>query len=300
MATIQMHATPGDCWLVYYGDVYDMTQYAPTHPASSTLITNHCGTDATAAYASVHSRGLLGIVNSYKLGALEEAVTSGPPPSGSNGGNPTSRPTPPPTNPPPSPTPPPSSSSNGGIAMATVQMHARAGDCWLVYYGVVYDMTQYAPRHPASSTLITNHCGTDATAAYASVHSRGLLGIVNSYKLGALEGGGGTAPAPTPPSAPTGPMISMATIQQHARSGDCWLAYYDGVYDMTQYAPRHPARASLITNHCGTDATFAYASAHSRALLASVEGYKLGAYEGADPSTFPIGNMNSDSESSED
>ncbi|KAL3937543.1 MAG: hypothetical protein SGBAC_007367 [Bacillariaceae sp.] len=193
----------------------------------------------------------------------------------------------------------------GTVAMSDIQMHASPGDCWLAIDGSVYDLTKYAPLHPGPDSLITDHCGKDTTAAYTAVHSRALLPTVSEYLLGTLQGAGGSAPPPsstneTPQSGPIagGPQIAMATVQMHSTTGDCWLAYYGNVYDMTQYAPNHPASSTLITNHCGRDATAAYASAHSRALLATVGRYKMGALQGADPSVLPpdIGNGSDSSE----
>ena len=42
-------------------------------------------------------------------------------------------------------------------------------------HGYVFDLTFYAASvHPAGATIITNHCGTDATAAYSKFHQQGL------------------------------------------------------------------------------------------------------------------------------
>lgn len=188
----------------------------------------------------------------------------------------------------------------GTVAMDTIQMHAVPQDCWVAIHGSVYDLTQYAPLHPGPSTLITDHCGTDATAVYTAVHSRALLPTVNEYLLGTLQGEGGTSGGSTasPPSAggnnqsgtSSGPQIALATMEMHSVPNDCWVAYYGNVYDMTQYAPTHPGPSTLITRHCGSDATAAYASAHRQSLLATVSRHLLGALEGAHPAAFPTGN----------
>ncbi|CAJ1939053.1 unnamed protein product [Cylindrotheca closterium] len=197
----------------------------------------------------------------------------------------------------------------GSVAMSAIEMHATTGDCWLAIHSNVYDMTDYAPLHPGPDSLITDHCGTDATAAYTSMHSQALLPTVSEYLLGALQGAddGSATPPNSSNESPSsggstaeGSQIALATMQMHGTAGDCWLAYYGIVYDMTQYAPNHPASSSLITNHCGTDATNAYASAHSRSLLTTVARYRLGALEGTDTSAFPPATNNPPSDSSED
>ncbi|KAL3917744.1 MAG: hypothetical protein SGILL_004570 [Bacillariaceae sp.] len=75
----------------------------------------------------------------------------------------------------------------GTVAMALIEEeHAVPEDCWIAIHGTVYDLTQYAPIHPGEPTLITRHCGTDATTAYDFEHSTALLPIVDQFRLGTL------------------------------------------------------------------------------------------------------------------
>jgi len=74
----------------------------------------------------------------------------------------------------------------GVVALAEIQDHDEPQDCWMALHGNVYDLTDYAPSHPGSSTLITMHCGTDATMWYDFEHSLTLLFIVDQYLLGTL------------------------------------------------------------------------------------------------------------------
>lgn len=55
------HASPHDCWLALEGKVYDMTAFAEEHPGGASLVLDHCGTDATAAFQNVHSSSLLDV-----------------------------------------------------------------------------------------------------------------------------------------------------------------------------------------------------------------------------------------------
>lgn len=78
IAELVEHQEPEDCWVAIHGNVYDLTEYAPIHPGAPTLITRHCGTDATVWYDYEHTVALLPIVDQYLLGALvvlEEAVS---------------------------------------------------------------------------------------------------------------------------------------------------------------------------------------------------------------------------------
>lgn len=75
------HNQPGsDCWIVCYGQVYDMTYYPrKRHPAGPSWITPLCGTDGTQAYAEFHSESLLRSVAGDRVGLLVvEDVEGGP------------------------------------------------------------------------------------------------------------------------------------------------------------------------------------------------------------------------------
>jgi cytochrome b involved in lipid metabolism len=69
-ATLQEHNVPEDCWLALYGNVYDLTDYAPEHPGGPEWITDFCGVDGTRAYDMEHPVILLRIVPETLLGKL--------------------------------------------------------------------------------------------------------------------------------------------------------------------------------------------------------------------------------------
>ena len=94
MLTVEEHAVPEDCWLAIHGNVYDLTEYALIHPGEPTLITRHCGTDATKWYDFEHTKALLPIVDEFVMGTLEvipESIlpTSAPILAGVSTANPT-------------------------------------------------------------------------------------------------------------------------------------------------------------------------------------------------------------------
>jgi len=71
-----------------------------------------------------------------------------------------------------------------------VSQHANENDCWYVLYGVVYDLTEYAPNHPAGARWVTPYCGMNATSIYSAYrgHDEALLARdVSQYLIG-LEG----------------------------------------------------------------------------------------------------------------
>jgi cytochrome b involved in lipid metabolism len=68
---------------------------------------------------------------------------------------------------------------------ADVEGHAVRDNCWFTLYDVVYDVTDYVDRHPGGSSRIYDECGTDATQAYASIHSKSVVNDDGqSYSIG--------------------------------------------------------------------------------------------------------------------
>ena len=53
------HNSPSDCWVVLYGQVYDLTPFLPQHPGGSRSILALAGQDATIEYDAIHPPGTL-------------------------------------------------------------------------------------------------------------------------------------------------------------------------------------------------------------------------------------------------
>ncbi|PNY24647.1 Aldolase-type TIM barrel [Tolypocladium capitatum] len=58
-AEVASHNTRDSCWVILYGDVYDVTDFIPAHPGGSSVILKLAGRDATADYDPVHPPGTL-------------------------------------------------------------------------------------------------------------------------------------------------------------------------------------------------------------------------------------------------
>ncbi|KAF2107388.1 FMN-dependent dehydrogenase-domain-containing protein [Lophiotrema nucula] len=56
---IEKHNSSGDCWIVVDNIVWDITDFAPTHPGGADIIHRHAGHDASTAYNTVHSPSLI-------------------------------------------------------------------------------------------------------------------------------------------------------------------------------------------------------------------------------------------------
>lgn len=75
-----------------------------------------------------------------------------------------------------------------GITLDELARHAAEDDCWMAIHGVVYDFTEYLPRHP---TPIADHCGTDAsdgwdTKGIGRPHSQRAHDMLADYRIGVL------------------------------------------------------------------------------------------------------------------
>jgi uncharacterized membrane protein len=53
-ADVSLHSTPGDCWTIIGGSVYDMTPFLNQHPGGSAAIAGLCGIDGTAGFGAQH------------------------------------------------------------------------------------------------------------------------------------------------------------------------------------------------------------------------------------------------------
>jgi len=56
-----------------------------------------------------------------------------------------------------------------------VQQHNSAGDCWVILYDQVYDVSSFLAHHPGGSRIILQLAGSDATEQYDPVHPKGTL-----------------------------------------------------------------------------------------------------------------------------
>lgn len=180
------------------------------------------------------------------------------------------------------------------ILLSEIANHGTTEDCWMAFHGQVYDMTEYAPKHPGGARIVYDSCGTDATSAYSNFHGESLLRSVSYAYVGYLAtasevnsstGASSFAPdtststssSQSNPQATVGgssgtstAAISLSEVSKHGTTTDCWMAFHGQVYDMTEYAPNHPGGARIVYRSCGTDATVAYGREHRESLLRTV------------------------------
>ncbi|KAK4238898.1 hypothetical protein C8A03DRAFT_43437 [Achaetomium macrosporum] len=73
---LSRHDNITSLWIAIDGEVYDFTEFAPTHPGGIDILRQHAGRDATAAYNAVHSASLVKSVlpESKHLGRLSSPL----------------------------------------------------------------------------------------------------------------------------------------------------------------------------------------------------------------------------------
>ena len=67
---VARHNSPDDCWIVVGGEVYDITQYLPLHPAGASIVVPFCGKDATDVFLNTHSTHAYTLLERYHIGRL--------------------------------------------------------------------------------------------------------------------------------------------------------------------------------------------------------------------------------------
>lgn len=75
MQELSRHTVRGDLWMAIYGDVYDISEYAPTHPGGDFFLLQYGGKVADEAYDSVAGHTPEALLDGFpppkKLGRLE-------------------------------------------------------------------------------------------------------------------------------------------------------------------------------------------------------------------------------------
>ncbi|MCJ1384929.1 hypothetical protein MMC17_008047 [Xylographa soralifera] len=59
LESVAKHNSPESCWVILYGNVYDVTDFLPHHPGGSKIVLQLAGRNATEQYDPVHPPGTL-------------------------------------------------------------------------------------------------------------------------------------------------------------------------------------------------------------------------------------------------
>ncbi|TWU77426.1 hypothetical protein ED733_006567 [Metarhizium rileyi] len=78
VSEISQHCSPRDSWIVVDGNVYDMTDFAPSHPGGPEIIHQYSGRDASVPYNKVHAPSLIksSLDTKHHIGILDTATIS--------------------------------------------------------------------------------------------------------------------------------------------------------------------------------------------------------------------------------
>ncbi|XP_019865062.1 uncharacterized protein LOC109594293 [Aethina tumida] len=73
------------------------------------------------------------------------------------------------------------------ITLDEVSWHDSAGDCWVVIYDRVYDITDFLDEHPGGSDILLEYAGRDASVAFrGSGHSKQAIRALDRFLIGEL------------------------------------------------------------------------------------------------------------------
>ncbi len=78
------------------------------------------------------------------------------------------------------------------ITLEELAEHNTESDCWMAIEGVVYDLTEYLPKHPTPPVILTPWCGKEATEGmrtkgYGRDHSPAAWEMLKAYRVGELK-----------------------------------------------------------------------------------------------------------------
>ncbi len=201
---VSKHNSISDCWIIVNNKVYDISNYASSHPGGTRNIADSCGKESTRSYdtkggaGNSHSPSANTLLSKYYLGNLNQKISqntlnqnvkNAKSSSGTNNSNTTVN----------------NNSSNntvagitppsGNIVLNTVEVskHNTNADCWMIINNKIYNLSDYASAHPGGVQNITNFCGKEATQAFdtkggrGNTHSSFANSLLAQYYIGDLN-----------------------------------------------------------------------------------------------------------------
>lgn len=187
IAEVSKHNTNSDCWIVVNNKVYNISDYASSHPGGARNILNSCGKESTQAFntkggtGSPHSPSANSMLVKFYVGDLNQVVGSNLPQqttqTNQNNSSVVS------TGTTKSSASSSSSSSTTSLDLAEVSKHNTNADCWIIVNSKVYNISNYASSHPGGSRNILNNCGKEATQAF---NTKGGTGSSHSPSANAM------------------------------------------------------------------------------------------------------------------
>merc|ERR1712187_445759 len=121
---------------------------------------------------------------------------------------------------------------NGGkriISWEEIKKHDKPNDCWVVYEGTVYDVTEFVPNHPGGAAIWWQGGGRDITILYNISHPPRITLESHLAKYGKLVG---EADGPEVKGAPEYDFQSPFWVELKIK---CWEKLYDHVKNVKGY-----------------------------------------------------------------
>lgn len=127
---------------------------------------------------------------------------------------------------------------SGSYTLDEVSKHNTAEDAWVIIDGLVYDVTKFAPMHPAGSRVLTDLAGTDVTKQFFALHRLDILRKYNKRLcIGKVEG------AKSKISLKTG-QISRVPFAEHGY----WQGFVSPFYNESHIRFRKAVREFVAEN----------------------------------------------------
>ena len=250
---LSQHNTQSDCWVALFGIVYDLTSFAErSHPGGSKAIRSLAGVDGTSLFETAHSQDMLETFQYEQIGRLVDSVEKTAPDT--QGEEP-----------------------RRVISEDEMTSHSMSGDLWVAILGNVYDLSDFAHRHPGGASLIHGVAGKDATQDFlqTGTHTKDFLSLVQDKIIGRFS----TKPIDSSDrnDEATGVEITVAELEQHSDGDDLWVAILGEVYDLSAFAQVHPGGPSILYDLAGKDGTDHFLAAkHKPAYLERIKNRRIG------------------------
>ncbi|XP_018574981.1 cytochrome b5-like [Anoplophora glabripennis] len=73
------------------------------------------------------------------------------------------------------------------FSLEEVSWHDTLGDCWIIIYDRIYDVTDFLQEHPGGADILLDYAGRDATVAFrGSGHSSHAIRTLERFCIGEL------------------------------------------------------------------------------------------------------------------
>merc|ERR1711933_193769 len=72
-------------------------------------------------------------------------------------------------------------------SISEISKHCNKESCWIVVNGLVFDVTEFLPFHPASSECILNNSGGVDCERHFKFHSKNAQKLLYKFIIGRVE-----------------------------------------------------------------------------------------------------------------